>query len=165
MDTKYANLPGFMSPYHNAPYDSNEFSSSYHPQNAKELFNQRHSLLRNAVDGTFAALKARFPILLSAPPYPLQTQVKLVVATCAIHNFIRQEKPDDWIFRMYKQGSLLRMEESFPPLEVEQQAVLHHENQLPDFAFEAEEIELSSQLRDSMVTEMWNDYINDISAI
>ncbi|KAK4752557.1 hypothetical protein SAY87_021355 [Trapa incisa] len=164
-DTKFANLPGFLSPFHNVPYHSNEFSGFYHPQDAKELFNQRHSLLRNAVDRAFAALKARFPILTSPPSYPLQTQVKLVVATCAIHNFIRQEKPDDWIFRMYKQESLLQMEELFPPLDVEQQAMMHHENQLPNFALEAEEIEPSFRLRDALATEMWNDYITDVSSI
>ncbi|PKI44177.1 putative nuclease HARBI1 [Punica granatum] len=163
--TKYSNLPGFISPYHDVPYHSNEFPSGYHPQDAKELFNQRHSLLRNAVDRTFRALKARFPILMSAPPYPLQTQVKLVVATCAIHNYIRREKPDDWIFRMHEQDSLLQMEEPLLPLEVEQQLMMHHENRDLGFAFEAEEIELSSRLRDAMATEMWNDYINDIAVI
>lgn len=165
MDTKYLNLPGFISPYHNAPYHLSGLPSNYHPQDEKELFNQRHSLLRNAVDRAFAALKARFPILMSAPPYPLQTQVKLVVATCAIHNFIRRERSDDWIFRMYDRESLPQIESSLPPLEVEQQVVMHHENQDPFFAFEAEEMELSSRLRDAFATEMWNDYINDISAI
>ncbi|KAJ6760055.1 NUCLEASE HARBI1-LIKE PROTEIN [Salix purpurea] len=52
----------------------------YPPRDSRELFNQRHLLLRNVTDRIFGALKARFPILMSAPPYPLQTQVKLVVA-------------------------------------------------------------------------------------
>nr|KYP61447.1 hypothetical protein KK1_015937 [Cajanus cajan] len=144
------------------PYYSKEFPNDYHPQNATELFNQRHSLLRNVTDRTFGALKARFPILMSAPSYPLQTQVKLVVAACVLHNYIRREKPDDWIFKMYENASF-PMEESQPPLEMEVPPKMNVETQTQssDHTFDAEEIAFASQLRDSITTEMWNDFIND----
>ncbi|KAF5469174.1 hypothetical protein F2P56_013267 [Juglans regia] len=165
VDNKYANMPGFIAPYPGVPYCLKEYPSGYHPQDARELFNQRHSLLRNATDRIFGALKARFPILMSAPPYPLQTQVKLVVATCAIHNYIRREKPDDWIFRKYEQDSTaLQIESSLPPLEVEQ-PIMHIDTQALDIGVEAEQLEISSQLRDSIATEIWNDYIHDFSAM
>ncbi|OIW16053.1 hypothetical protein TanjilG_04588 [Lupinus angustifolius] len=164
VNNKYPNVPGFIAPYSVTPYHSKEFPSGYHPQNASELFNQRHSLLRSVTDRTFGALKARFPILMYAPPYPLQTQVKLVVATCALHNYIRREKPDDWVFKMYDQGISYPMDESLPPLEVEVQPKLDVETQTQsvDLAFDAEEVELASQLRDSIATEMWNDFIHDL---
>lgn len=158
------NLPGFIAPYPNVPYHLKEFPDGYHPENAKELFNQRHSLLRNATDRIFGALKARFPILTTAPPYPLQTQVKLVVAACGIHNYIRREKPDDWLFKMYEQDSLLQVEESSPPSEMDQQ-MMHAENSTLDVPFDDEQLEYSLQLRDTIATEMWNDYINDISSL
>lgn len=164
LDSKYANMPGFIGPYNGIPHHPNEYARGYHPQDPRELFNQRHSLLRNATDRTFGALKARFPILMSAPPYPLQTQVKLVVAACAIHNYIRREKPDDLIFRMYKQDNMLEIEESLPPLEVEQ-SMIPVENQAVDIAFETEQLEYSSQLRDSIANSMWEDYIRDLSAM
>ncbi|XP_021614892.1 uncharacterized protein LOC110616725 [Manihot esculenta] len=164
LDSKYANMPGFIGPYNGIPHHPNEYASGYHPQDPRELFNQRHSLLRNATDRTFGALKARFPILMSAPPYPLQTQVKLVVAACAIHNYIRREKPDDLIFRMYEQDNMLEIEESLPPLEVEQ-SMIPVENQAVDIAFETEQLEYSSQLRDSIANNMWEDYIRDLSAM
>ena len=154
-----------MAPYHDAPYGLIGFGGSVHPQDAKELFNHRHSLLRSATNRTFGALKARFPILMSAPPYPLPTQVKLVVAACAIHNFIRREKPDDWIFRMYEQEAALQLEDPMPPLEFEQPTVVQAENQVLDIPFEAEDLEYSSRLRDSIADEIWNDYIRDFSAI
>lgn len=157
------NMPGFVAPYHDVPYHSKDFPGGYHPQDAKQLFNLRHSLLRNATDRTFGALKARFPILLSAPPYPLQTQVKLVVATCAIHNYIRREKPDDWLFRLYEQDHLPHMEDSLPPLEAAQLVGTHIETPTVDIAFETEELEITSQLRDAIATELWSDYINDVS--
>lgn len=165
VDNKYANMPGFIAPYNGVPHYLKEFPGGYHPQDARELFNQRHSLLRNATDRIFGALKFRFPILMSAPPYPLQTQVKLVVAACAIHNYIRREKPDDWIFRMYEQDRTeLQIEESLPPLEVEQ-PMMHIDTQALDIGLETEEVEISSRLRDSIATEMWNDYIRDFSAM
>lgn len=162
VDGKYPNVPGFVAPYSSTPYYSKEFPSDYHPQNATELFNQRHSLLRNATDRTFGALKARFPILMSAPSYPLQTQVKLVVAACVLHNYIRREKPDDWIFKMYENASF-PMEESQPPLEMEVPPKMNVETQTQssDHTFDAEEIAFASQLRDSITTEMWNDFIKD----
>lgn len=163
VNNKYANMPGFMSPYQDAPYHSNESSSCYHPQDAKELFNQRHSLLQNATDRIFGALKERFPILTSAPPYPLPTQVKLVVAACALHNYIRREKPDDLLFKMYEQETVLQMEESLPPLDVEQ-PMTHVNTHDLDIGFGPEQLALSSQLRDAIATEMWDDYIRDLSS-
>lgn len=157
-------MPGFVAPYPGVPNHLKDFPSDCHPQDDKELFNQRHSLLRNATDRIFGALKARFPILMSAPPYPLQTQVKLVVAACALHNYIRQEKPDDWLFKMFEHDTIPQMEEPLPPLEVEQ-SNLHIENSALDFAFETEELEFTSQLRDSIAIDMWNDYIHDYSSL
>lgn len=163
VDDKYANIPGFIAPYPNVPYSLLEFGGAFHPQDAKELFNHRHSLLRNATDRTFGALKARFPILMSAPPYPLPTQVKLVVAACAIHNYIRREKPDDWIFKIYEEDvGLLPIEDSMPPLEIEQQLIVE-EKQVLDSPFDEEELERSLQLRDAIAAEVWNDYIHDFS--
>ncbi|XP_057952457.1 uncharacterized protein LOC131146717 [Malania oleifera] len=164
VSSKYANIPGFIAPYHGVSLSQylNEFGGGLHPQDAKELFNHRHSVLQSATDRTFGALKARFPILMSAPPYPLQTQVKLVVAACAIHNYIRREKPDDWLFKLYEQEqeTLADMEESLQPLDA-QQLMMHAENQALDMAFEVEQLEASSRLRDSIAAEMWDDYIRD----
>ncbi|GFZ01907.1 hypothetical protein Acr_15g0005160 [Actinidia rufa] len=132
---------------------------------AKELFNHRHSQLHSATDHTFGALKARFPILIAAPPYPLPTQVKLVVAACAIHNYIRGEKPDDWIFRMYEQEAALQLEDRMPPLEIEQLPVVNADPQGLDIPVDSEQLEYTSQLRASIAAEIWNDYIRDFSAI
>nr|POE53093.1 hypothetical protein CFP56_66412 [Quercus suber] len=84
---------------------------------------------------------------------------------CAIHNYIRREKPDDWIFRTYDEDTaVLQIEEPLPPIEVEQ-PVMHIDTQALDIGIETEQLEISSQLRDSIATEMWNDYIRDLSAM
>ncbi|KAL2247197.1 uncharacterized protein LOC105176829 [Sesamum indicum] len=164
VDPKYANIPGFIAPYPGVSYIQQlEFGGGFHPQDARELFNQRHSILHNVADRTFAALKERFPILMSAPSYPLATQVKLVVAACALHNYIRSEKPDDLIFKMYEQELLLQAEDPMPPLEIEQ-PLGPAETQVLDMPIGTQELEHASQIRDAIATEIWNDYIRDYAA-
>ncbi|KAL0328291.1 UNVERIFIED_CONTAM: hypothetical protein Scaly_2261700 [Sesamum calycinum] len=164
VDPKYANIPGFVAPYPGVSYIQQlEFGGGFHPQDARELFNQRHSILHNIADRTFAALKERFPILMSAPSYPLATQVKLVVAACALHNYIRSEKPDDLIFKMYEQEPLLQAEDPMPPLEIEQ-PLGPAETQISDIPIGTQELEHASQIRDAVATEIWNDYIRDYAA-
>nr|XP_043613895.1 uncharacterized protein LOC122585836 [Erigeron canadensis] len=166
VDFKYANIPGFIAPYIGAPYGLFDYKNGSQPQDAKELFNHRHSLLRSITDRTFGALKERFPILMLAPSYPLPTQVKLVVAACALHNFIRDEKPDDHIFNKFEnEGCVQQLEESMAqPLDFEKpETMIHGENQMmdADFPFDAQQVENCSELRDAIAAEIWNDYIHD----
>ncbi|CAN1248207.1 hypothetical protein LINPERPRIM_LOCUS6645 [Linum perenne] len=147
-------MPGFIAPY---PGVQEQISVGYRNQDARELFNQRHSALRSATDRTFGALKARFPILMAAPPYPLQTQVKLVIAACALHNYIRMEKPDDLIFRKYEEGSVVQIEK---PLDV-QGMMVQAENQGGELGFKTDELEFSSHVRESIASDIWEDYIRD----
>lgn len=154
VDTKYSNIPGFIAPYPQATYSKLVFNGGFHPQDASELFNQRHSGLHNVARSTFAALKERFPILMAAPPYPLATQVKLLVAACALHNFICEESPNDWIFKMFEEEEVMpQVDDPMPPLEIEEPLM------------NAEEMENASQVRDAIATEMWNDYIRNYAAI
>nr|DAD35891.1 TPA_asm: hypothetical protein HUJ06_006531 [Nelumbo nucifera] len=153
---------GFIAPYNGVRYPTNEIPGIY-AQDARELFNQRHSILRNVTDRIFAVLKERFPILMSVPPYPLQTQVKLVVAACAIHNFIRNEKRDDWLFKMYEQDIEPPVEESMPQVEVEPVAMIPFETQSSEFVFAEGQLEAASQLRDAIATEMWSDHVRSLS--
>lgn len=159
VDSKYANIPGFIAPYLDTPYNLPEYQGKFQPQDSKQLFNHRHSLLQNITHKTFGALKDRFPILMSAPSYPLTTQVKLVVAACAIHNFIRDNNPDDCIFKIYEhEGFFLpQMEELVTPvLDFGKAEVVD-----ADVAFDAQHIEDSGKLRDAIAGEIWNDYVLD----
>ncbi|KAJ8771967.1 hypothetical protein K2173_027144 [Erythroxylum novogranatense] len=160
VDGKYANMPGFIAPYGGVPYNL----GGYHPKDARELFNQRHALLKRVSARIFGALKIRFPILMSAPPYPLQTQIKLVIAACALHNYIRREKPDDLIFKMFEEDTSIDVEESIPPLHMDH-SMMQMENQALDTVFEPEQLEFSSQLRDSIASDTWDDYIRDFSSV
>ena len=65
------------------------------PQNSKELFNLRHAQARNAIECIFGIVKRQFRILVAAPEYDIQTQAKIVLAICTLHNFIHIHDPDD----------------------------------------------------------------------
>jgi hypothetical protein len=96
-DAGYACRPGVLHPFRKTRYHLNEFSLGNKPQNAKELFNLRHSSLSVTIDRAFAALKNRFKILDQKPFHTFLTQVKLVLACCILHNWILGWGEDDYV--------------------------------------------------------------------
>ena len=96
MDAGYAVRPGFLPPYRATRYHLREYGVR-RPQNARELFNLRHSSLRVTVERAFGALKNRFRILDNKPFHPYRTQLKLVLACCIIHNWILRFGQDEVI--------------------------------------------------------------------
>ena len=65
------------------------------PQDAQELFNLRHSSLRNAIERIFGVLKKRFKVLNVQLEYPIPVQVQIVKALCCVYNIIRLVGGDD----------------------------------------------------------------------
>ncbi|CAD6339895.1 unnamed protein product [Miscanthus lutarioriparius] len=62
-------------------YHLKEFGDGHlRPQNPKELFNHRHTLLRNHVERALGVLKKRFPILKVATFHMLENQVQCCLA-------------------------------------------------------------------------------------
>ena len=96
VDAGYAVRPGFLPPYRGTRYHLREYGTKM-PQNARELFNLRHSSLRVTVERAFGALKNRFKILDNKPFHPCRTQVKLVLAYCIIHNWILRHGQDEHV--------------------------------------------------------------------
>jgi len=87
VDGGYANTPSFLAPYRGVQYHLKEFGAGHRrPQNPKELFNHRHTLLRNHVERALGVLKKRFPILKVATFHMLENQVKIPIAAFIFHN-------------------------------------------------------------------------------
>lgn len=107
VDSVYPNMPGFLAPYKGKRYHLNDYKGGgRQPRTAKERFNYHHSSLRMVIERTFGVLKARFPILKTMPSFPLPKQRFIVIASCAVHNFIRKFSQGDWIFRDAELGRL-----------------------------------------------------------
>jgi len=58
-------------------------------QNGHELFNHRHSSLRNVIERTFGVLKKRFPIIAreTEPHYFVDTMTDIVLTCCILITF------------------------------------------------------------------------------
>ncbi|XP_068466573.1 uncharacterized protein [Phaseolus vulgaris] len=146
----YLGDAGFMlktqviTPYRGVRYHLKEYSRRG-PQNARELFNHRHSSLRNVIERTFGVLKKRFPIIISGtePHYSVDTMTDIVLACCILHNFLRGVDNDDSLLeevdRELMQGDI---------------DVSHSQTREDDYR-------LGSQIRDTIANEMWKGFIMD----
>ena len=79
----------FLTPYRSTCYHLKEYGV-HQPENAQEVFNLRHSSLRNAIERAFGVLKKRFPIIASGmePHYPVDTQFDNILARCILYNYL-----------------------------------------------------------------------------
>jgi len=146
VDKGYLNTEGFIAPFLGVRYQHYEFRGANQlPRNAKELFNHRHCFMRSAILRSFNVLKTRFPILKLAPQYSFQIQRDIVIAGCVLHNFIRQEERNDWIFN------------SVGGSPVEENSDL---DELPDASMHSSiERQIAFTLRDSIAASMWDDFL------
>ncbi|CAN7069006.1 unnamed protein product, partial [Brassica rapa subsp. trilocularis] len=157
VDRNYTNTEGFIAPYQGARYGPHEYHGARQmPQNAHDLFNHRHMCLSNVIQRSVSMLKTRFPILKSAPPYHFQVQRDLVIATCALHNFIKREDgAHDWLFAGEgKDAAAAAAAEEEPRGEGEEEELeLLHMDSTP------REL-VADSLRDSIAFTMWDDFMN-----
>jgi hypothetical protein len=102
VDSGYPTPVGYIGPYRCERYHLPEFRRSSGFENNNEVFNYYHSSLRCTIERTFGVWKNRFAILRRMPKFKYQTQVQIVVATMAIHNFIRRNAEVDDDFNLYE---------------------------------------------------------------
>lgn len=147
VDMDYTNTEGFIAPYVGLRYHLHEYRGANKlPRNAKELFNHRHSSLRNVIQSSFNVLKTRFPILKLAPQYAFHIQRDIVIAACVLHNYIRREEKNDWLFATVNGES----EEEMP----------YFDDQFDMQLASSMQEQIASAMRESIATAMWNDFIN-----
>ena len=73
-NTKFQLKAGFITLYRSTCYHLKKYSV-HQLENARKVFNLRHSSLRNAIERAFGVLKKRFPIIASGieSHYPVDT--------------------------------------------------------------------------------------------
>ncbi|KAG2400089.1 uncharacterized protein HKW66_Vig0100570 [Vigna angularis] len=136
-----------MTPYRGVRYHLKEFSRRG-PQNARELFNHRHSSLRNVIERTFGVLKKRFSIIASGtePHYELETMMNIILACCILHNFIRGVDRDDPFLN-----------------EVDNELNEREEQNVSSSQVREDDYRLGSTIRDAIADQMWRDYQNSFN--
>ncbi|CAA0823514.1 Unknown protein [Striga hermonthica] len=151
VDLGYENMDGFIAPYEGVRYHPNEYrGANLLPRNAKELFNHRHSSLSVAIRKSFNLLKERFSILKCPPQYAFHTQRDIVIAACVLHNHIRREERDDWLFSGV--DGIGGVDDAAGVAD-EQADDLHQSG------FSIHE-QVAASHRDSIAAAMWNDFMN-----
>ena len=122
-------------------YHLKEFSDRP-PENKQELFNLRHSSLRTTIERGFGVLKKLFRVLDAEPFWSFETQVKVVLACCVIHNHIMGVDLSDYIM----EATMTQVE--FSGLQQETQS---HRDSIEDSR-------VWNAKRDEICQAMWSDY-------
>lgn len=150
VDSGYPCISGFLPPYRGERYHLQEYRGRRNqPIRYKELFNYRHSSLRNIIERCFGVLKTRFPILRMMPCYKPSRQPSIVVACCTLHNWIRLSTRNDQLFREYE------VEDLSIEGEEESTSSRNHSIDLSD-----ESAAAMAACRDQIAEVMWANYIN-----
>ena len=140
-DAGYGNKNGILSPYRSVRYHLKEFSDRL-PETAQELFNLRHSSLRTTIERGFGVLKKHFRVLDVEPFWSFETQVKVVLACCVVHNHIMGVEPNDHIM----EDAMNEVESSDPQRETQSRRE------------SIEDSRLWNAKRDEICQAMWSDY-------
>ncbi|XP_025647417.1 protein ALP1-like [Arachis hypogaea] len=140
-DAGFMLKPGILTPYRGVRYHLKEYSVC-EPQNSKELFNHRHSSLRNVIERCFGVLKKRFPIIAgdTKPYYSFET-MRHFLACCILHNFLMGVDVDQSIID-----------------EVDRELLQEHNIDRSQPNQCGEEYRHAALLRDNIEAEMWNVY-------
>jgi hypothetical protein len=121
-------------------YHLKEWSrSNQRPANKEELFNLRHSSLRNIIERSFGIIKWKFQILQRMPKFPFTTQVQIVLAAFIVQSLlVKLNENDDWI-------SVQLQDDNIEPT-------------MSEYS-ETEQDNVMSDIRNEIAEEMWRDYI------
>ncbi|KAG6471071.1 hypothetical protein ZIOFF_072167 [Zingiber officinale] len=130
-----------ITPYRGERYHLKEYSRNP-PRNARELFNLRHSSLRNAIERTFGVVKKRFAIIRSStePHYGIETQKQIILCYCILHNYLINADPDEGLLA---------------EVDVELNNNSEHQEENHSNRDDSDDARRGEFLRDSMVATMW----------
>ena len=138
------NKSRLIAPYRGVHYHLKEYS--FRPlENAKELFNLQHASLCNAIERAFSVLKKRFLIITSTtePSYCVNTQNKIILACCILHNYLMGVDPDESRIAEVNEEVLHS----------------HHERAAPTSREDDEDARQGDIIRDSIALAMWQNYV------
>ncbi|CAN1845418.1 hypothetical protein LINPERHAP1_LOCUS37839 [Linum perenne] len=141
--TLFANAPGFLAPFRGYTSHFQEIRRRGGPRGREELFNYRHSSLRNVIERCFGVLKRRWPILKMMCNYSFSKQTDIVLACCAIHNFIRMHAQGDTIFAEFEES--------------DGQAETSESMARIEFGTSSSQVREMASKRDEIANRMWSD--------
>ena len=152
VDSGYAIGSAFLPPHKSTHYRAQEFrDANRQPSTPQELFNYRHSSLRMVIERCFGVLKARFPVLTGMHSFSISRQRLIVIACCALHNFICKYNRVDEMFHVWE-GSFVRNSDA----NLAGAARVGSGGTEETFNSRAQQV--MSEYHDEITTAMWADY-------
>ena len=167
-DAGFASCDTLLTPYRQVRYHLREWGQSnirylflhcylmlfinfseFRPQNSKELFNLRHASARNVIERIFGIVKKKFRLLSAGASYSVEDQTMMVLAICALHNFVRVHDADD----EDAAAMIIDNNEEFgypEPAELRAYLGTHHISQAENHR--------AADRRDNIAADMWQDY-------
>ncbi|KAK3222613.1 hypothetical protein Dsin_009638 [Dipteronia sinensis] len=91
-------MSGYLGPYNGERYHITDFSRDRQPTCPQEVFNQAHSSFLRVIECTFGVWKKMLKILKTMPNFSFNKQVKIVIATMTVHNYIKRHAQRDHHF-------------------------------------------------------------------
>ena len=146
VDKGYPERNGYLVPYSKTRYHQSQFQNEP-PTNMKEAFNRSHSSLRSHIERSFGILKKRWKILGAMPQYSVKTQIEIIMAAFALHNYIRNSDEEDMMFTTIEQHP-----NYIPPDEL--QDVRGHETNIENVSQGASNE--MKRIRDDIAISIWN---------
>ncbi|XP_043717551.1 putative nuclease HARBI1 [Telopea speciosissima] len=157
VDAGFANQSGFLRPYRNVRYHLKEWNNSnLRPADKKELFNLRHSSLRNVIERSFSHLKSRFKILKTQAEYPFDTQANIVIACAILHNHILTQNSveEEEAFLAQEDATVGPSSSAQPNQRCE--ADVEDDSDIDDESMDNVDC---NQFREQLADNMWDDYV------
>lgn len=150
-DAGYYNAAFLLVPYDGVRYHLKEWMREgvEKPRNKEELFNLRHSSLRNVVERLFGVWKRKFQILTERSEYRIDQEIDLVVALAGLFNFIAQRDravDRDWQLSSFTDAAE-RTDTRIPPPPAESIWAGRDRRKKMDI------------VRDTIASAMWDDYV------
>ncbi|KAI8559019.1 hypothetical protein RHMOL_Rhmol04G0141800 [Rhododendron molle] len=156
VDSGYTNMPGYLAPYRDNRYHRDQWNGVNTVfRSPRELFNYKHSSLRNVIECCFGVLKARFPILKTMPRYPCARQPTIVTACCVVHNWIIDRRGRDEFFDGYNEHD---WEWEGNEEDTNGNGAEEHVGEVEPINMSRQNLQLMSIRRDEIAQQIWADY-------
>ena len=162
-DAGYTLSKWCLTPYRGVRYHLRQWiHGAAQPQTKEELYNLRHSQLRNVIERIYGVAKKSFPILGKMQPYPdMRDQAKIVECCFLILNFRRmhQEYEDVNAFMEFnEQGD----EVDYIVEDDEADAGDDDEDDITRPPRGLPSTRALETWRDGIATNLWNDYMSEL---
>nr|XP_043639060.1 uncharacterized protein LOC122610130 [Erigeron canadensis] len=146
VDKRYPFRQGYLVSYSKTRYHLSQFENEP-PNNMQEAFNRSHSSLGSCIKRSFGVLKKRWKILQGMPQFSVKTQIDVIIATFALHNYIRNNSKDDMLFTRLEQHP------NFIPQDELHDVRGHYTNNGESFEGTSN---VMKQIRNDIATLIWN---------